>query len=90
MNQQIPQDLINMVEDCVLETFLAAQKIYGQNFELPKIIYSDKLGKTGGYAYRWQNKIELNTFFLIHYGETFLETVIHECAQMIVTGKQNK
>lgn len=75
--------LIGQVEDKILETYLLAETLFNQCFELPSIHW-DLSGLCAGRAVWPDNRIRLNPILLCENAEDFIrETVPHEIAHLL-------
>lgn len=71
------------VETKILEILLAAQQIYGRQFEAPMVVYRD-IGGIGGLAWRRENKVEFSKTLLIENEGRFINQIVpHELAHLI-------
>lgn len=80
---KISNEIICRVEDKVIETYLAAQGLFGRLFELPSIAW-DLRGVCAGRAHARKNLIRFNPILLCENVEEFLrQTVPHEVAHLV-------
>lgn len=77
------KQMLDRVDEKLLECIDKAERHYGRNFEVPRLVYR-KMGRCAGQASVFRNTIELSTDFLREYPEDMInDTIPHEFAHIV-------
>ena len=80
---QLTTEQVKRVTDKVKEVYAKAEVEFKREFKLPLVGFR-LMGRTAGWAYYVENKIEFNSVLLVENEKDMLEdTVVHEIAHLI-------
>lgn len=83
----VPPEIIKRIEDKILNTYLLAEKQFNKTFVLCSYEVKDLGSRVRGYAFYSENKIQLNSVYLMESAEhcdgVINTTVPHEIAHLI-------